>query len=64
MTERAPRVHVEALDRKVGMTLDELLIFVSQAHHAGTPGSTRVHAVLGWRQQIQSIETRPDKDPR
>lgn len=62
--DRAPRIGLEAEDRKTGMTLDELTNFVSQAHHAGTPSHTPVHAVLGWRQQIQSIETRPDKDPR
>lgn len=60
----APRIAVSADDRKAGMTLDELTRFVVGARTNGTPGDTPIYGTLGWKQQVQQLETRPDKAPR
>lgn len=59
--DRAVRLGIYAEDRKRGMTLDEVTNFVAQAHAAGTPLDTPVYGRLGFRQQVQQLETRPDK---
>lgn len=61
MSATAPRIGLDCEDRRYGMTLDELTTFVSQAHSASVPPDTPLGATLGWRQQIQKIETHPER---
>lgn len=45
----------QAADRKLGMTLDELAVFVEEARQAGAAGSTVVNQVATWRRSIQEL---------
>lgn len=57
----APRIAVGATDPKGGMTLGELATFVARARADKTPDDTPISGALGWSQQVQRLETRPDK---
>lgn len=61
MTTQMSHMGMSARNRKSGLTLDELRAFVVQANTAGVPGDSPVHAVVGFRSQVQALEARPDK---
>lgn len=63
MTDRQTEkitVQAEALDRREGMTLDELGSFVQTAMRREVPGTARVRVRVGFRAQAQSVEVRTD----
>ena len=49
-------VSIRAVDKKAGMTLDELAGFVQMAMRQGLPGDSKVSCWVGWRSQIQRLE--------
>lgn len=54
-------VSATAVDKKTGMTFDELMKLVTKGLKAGVPGDAPVYGVLGWGQQVQSLSARPEK---
>lgn len=52
-------VQTDAVDVKLGMTLDELAAYVQEALRAEVPGDARIHVRVNVRGGIKRIETKP-----
>lgn len=52
-------VSTTASDRKTGLTLGEIALWVEQARLVGLTDDTRVQADSGFRSQLLRISTRP-----
>ncbi|MCQ9384435.1 hypothetical protein [Brevibacterium moorei] len=45
----------KALDKKTGMTLEEVAAVITRAYRLDMPTSSTVEVIIGFRSQIQSI---------
>lgn len=51
-------VSLAAVDKRRGLTLDDLARFLGDAHRCDFPGDTPIRASVGFRGQLQAIEAR------
>lgn len=55
----ATSVAIKTADMSLGLTLANLRTFVEQCESAGLEADTRIGGGVGWRGQLQKVETRP-----
>lgn len=46
-------------DKKAGMTFGDLKLFLAEAERAGIPDHAPIKATVGFKQQLQRIQTQP-----
>ncbi|MBD8019372.1 hypothetical protein [Brevibacterium gallinarum] len=55
--DRSITLTSDAVDKREGMTLEELAAFVAEAYALQLPDGTRIRVEAGFRQQIKQIKT-------